>query len=47
MSLELNQTDVLIFAIVTNLTAGIGAIIGGWADDHFGAIKTIRAALLH
>ena len=42
----LNQTDVLIFAIVTNLTAGIGAIIGGWADDHFGAIKTIRASLV-
>ena len=43
---RLNQTDVLIFAIVTNLTAGIGAIIGGWADDHFGAIKTIRASLV-
>ncbi len=42
----LNQTQVLIFAIVTNLTAGIGAIIGGWADDHFGAIKTIRASLV-
>ena len=43
---RLNQRDVLIFAIVTNLTAGIGAIIGGWADDHFGAIKTIRASLV-
>ena len=42
----LSQTDVLIFAIITNLTAGIGAIIGGWADDHFGAIKTIRGSLV-
>jgi len=42
----LSQTEVLIFAIITNLTAGVGAIVGGWADDRLGAIKTIRFSLI-
>ena len=42
----LSQTEVLIFAIITNLTAGVGAIVGGWADDRLGAIKTIRFNLI-
>ena len=42
----LSQTEVLIFAIITNLTAGVGAVFGGWADDRFGAIKTIRFCLI-
>lgn len=40
------QTDVLIFAILLNITAGIGAIFGGWADDRLGAITTIRLSLV-
>ncbi|MCE2517107.1 MAG: MFS transporter [Alphaproteobacteria bacterium] len=40
------QTDVLIFAILLNITAGIGAIFGGWADDRLGAITTIRLSLI-
>ena len=42
----LDQTQVLIFAIITNVTAGFGAMIGGMADDHFGAVRTIRFSLV-
>ena len=40
------QTEILIFAISLNISAGIGAIGGGWADDRFGALTTIRYALI-
>ena len=40
------QTEILIFAISLNVSAGIGAIGGGWADDKFGALHTIRYALI-
>lgn len=40
------QYDVLIFAILLNITAGIGAIAGGFFNDRFGAIATIRFSLL-
>ena len=40
------QTEILIFAISLNVSAGIGAIGGGWADDKFGALPTIRYALI-
>ena len=41
-----SQTDVLIFAIILNITAGIGALVGGKADDHLGSLMTIRWALI-
>jgi UMF1 family MFS transporter len=40
------QTDVLIFAMILNTTAGIGAILGGIADDRLGAITTIRTSII-
>ena len=39
------QTEILIFAISLNVSAGLGAIGGGWADDRLGALPTIRYAL--
>jgi UMF1 family MFS transporter len=40
------QTDVLFFAILLNITAGLGAIIGGILDDKIGALPTIRFSLM-
>ena len=40
------QKEILIFAISLNVSAGIGAIGGGWADDKFGSLTTIRYALI-
>ena len=40
------QTEILIFAISLNVSAGIGAIGGGWADDKLGSLRTIRLSLL-
>lgn len=40
------QTEILIFAISLNVSAGIGAIGGGWADDRLGSLTTIRYALI-
>ena len=40
------QTDVLLFAILLNITAGIGAIVGGFLDDRVGALPTIRVSLI-
>jgi UMF1 family MFS transporter len=37
--------DALIFGIVVNLAAGIGAIAAGYLDDHIGAKKTIVISL--
>ena len=41
-----SQIEVLIFAIILNITAGLGAILGGVLDDRMGAIKTIRLSLI-
>lgn len=41
-----SQTDVLVFAIILNITAGIGAVLGGICDDRLGSIRTIRWALV-
>ena len=41
-----SQEDVLVFAIILNVTAGVGAIIGGVADDRIGSIRTIKFALI-
>ena len=40
------NTEVLYFAIAVNLSCGIGALIGGWFDDRFGAFLTIRVSLI-
>ena len=40
------QKDILIFAIGLNITAGIGAIIGGPLTDRWGAIYIIRTSLI-
>ena len=40
------QQDVLIFAIGLNITAGIGAIIGGPLTDRWGAIYIIHTSLI-
>ena len=39
------QTEILIFAISLNISAGIGAILGGWADDKLGSLRTVRLSL--
>ena len=41
-----SNTEVLYFAIAVNLSCGIGALIGGWFDDRFGAFLTIRVSLV-
>ena len=41
MSLE----EVILFGIVINLTAGIGAASFAWLDDHLGPRRTILIAL--
>ena len=40
-----SQTEILIYAIGLNLTAGVGAFFGGIASDRLGAPKTIRLSL--
>ena len=39
------QTEILLFAISLNISAGIGAILGGWADDRLGSLRTVRLSL--
>ena len=41
-----SQTMVLVFGIVLNITAGIGAALGGLADDRFGSVPVMRWCLL-
>ena len=41
-----SQTMVLVFGIVLNITAGIGAALGGAADDRFGSIIVMRWCLV-
>ena len=41
-----SQTMVLVFGIVLNITAGIGAAFGGFADDRFGSIRVMRVSLV-
>lgn len=40
------QSEILLFAIALNVSAGIGAIIGGWADDKLGPLRTMRISLI-
>ncbi|OCH96780.1 MFS transporter [Legionella jamestowniensis] len=42
---KLSLSDVMIFGIIINITAGIGAAIFAWCDDWIGSKKTILIAL--
>ena len=41
-----SQLEIILFAIGLNISAGLGAIIGGFLDDNIGPIKTIKLALI-
>ena len=41
-----SQLEIILFAIGLNISAGIGAIVGGYLDDNIGPIKTIKIALI-
>lgn len=41
-----SQTKVLVFGIILNITAGIGAGIGGFADDRVGSLRVMRICLI-
>lgn len=43
---QFEQSEILLFAIALNVSAGIGAICGGWADDKFGSLRTMRISLI-
>ena len=40
-----NQTDILIFAIALNVTAGLGAILSGKLTDRLGPSLVMRVSL--
>ena len=42
----LSQTMVLVFGILLNITAGLGAAAGGFADDRVGSVAVMRGCLL-
>ena len=41
-----SDTEVILFAIAANITAGIGTFVGGWADDKFGPKPVIMLSLI-
>ena len=41
-----SQTKVLIFGIILNITAGLGAGFGGFVDDRMGSIRVMRLCLV-
>ena len=41
-----SQTMVLVFGIILNITAGVGAALGGIADDRLGSVRVMRVCLL-
>ncbi|GAA2170657.1 MFS transporter [Agrococcus versicolor] len=41
-----SSTEVLLFAIAANVTAGAGTFVGGWADDRFGPKVVITTSLI-
>lgn len=45
-SFHMNYTQILIFAILLNLTAGLGAMLFAWIDDWIGAKNTILITLV-
>jgi MFS transporter, UMF1 family len=42
----LSPADVLVFAIVANVTAATGAVVGGVLDDHVGPKAVIVGSLI-
>ena len=42
---DFTQQEILLFAIALNVSAGIGAILGGFADDRLGSVRTMRLSL--
>ncbi|SJM69769.1 MFS transporter [Agrococcus casei] len=40
-----SSTEVILFAIAANVTAGIGTFVGGWADDRLGPKPVIMVSL--
>ncbi|GEK79938.1 MFS transporter [Agrococcus baldri] len=43
---DFTPTEVILFAIAANVTAGIGTFVGGWADDRFGPKLVIIVSLV-
>lgn len=41
-----SASEVLVFAVVANVGAGIGTFVGGWADDRFGPKLVIMISLV-
>lgn len=41
-----SQTKVLVFGIILNITAGLGAGLGGFADDRMGSVSLMRLCLI-
>lgn len=41
-----SATEVLLFAVAANVTAGLGTFVGGWADDRFGPKAVITTSLV-
>lgn len=41
-----SQTKVLVFGIILNITAGLGAGFGGFVDDRMGSIRVMRLCLV-
>jgi len=41
-----SQTRVLVFGIILNITAGLGAALGGIADDRLGSLRVMRLCLM-
>lgn len=41
-----SSSEVILFAIAANVTAGIGTFVGGWADDRFGPKVVIIVSLV-
>ena len=43
---DFNQLEIIIFAICLNISAGLGAMIGGYIDDYIGSLRTIKLSLI-
>jgi len=43
--LGFSETEILLFAISLNITAGLGAFVGGWLDHQIGSLRLIRISL--
>ena len=43
---DFSQLEIIKFAICLNISAGLGAMIGGYIDDYIGSLKTIKLSLI-